>query len=141
MEDNKINQYKDQYIIIPIWFIKMTNDKNSPFYLTPFERELYCFIKGLSKKKPCYAHDAYFASIFNVSVKHVNQSISKLKRLGVVKVSFKHNKRLMTAPGEYGDVLFGRNDTEYFVQTINGLTKVPKTKDAKKDYKKVFSAK
>ena len=38
----------DQYIKIPIWLIKMTSKRENPIYLTPFEQQLYCLIKGLS---------------------------------------------------------------------------------------------
>jgi hypothetical protein len=121
MKDKKNNRDTDQYITIPIWFIERTSSKKSPFYLTPFERELYCLISGLSKKEPCYAHDGYFADRFNVTVKHVNQSISKLKSLGIIKVTDKRNKRLITAVADPDGVWVVWNENKVFVNTPNGV--------------------
>ena len=39
---------KEQYITLPIWLIKMTSNKQSPFYITPLERELFCLIEDLA---------------------------------------------------------------------------------------------
>ncbi len=103
MKKNETNQY----INIPIWFIKMTSHKGTPIYLTPFERELFKLIFGLCSNNICFANDSYFADVFNVTVKHVNKSIQKLSDLGFVLILHKKYKRLISLPNrnlENGDV-------------------------------------
>ncbi|MCF8273081.1 MAG: hypothetical protein K9I95_04540 [Flavobacteriaceae bacterium] len=93
------NSDKEQYIPLPIWFIKLTSDKKSPVYLTPFEQQLYCLIKGLSNKGECYANDQYFQKIFKVTIKHINKSIHKLEHLRLLKITNENNKRLIYCIG------------------------------------------
>ena len=90
------NNVKEQYIPSPIWFIKLTSDKKSPLYLTPFQQLLYSLIKGLSSKKSCYAKDEYFEKIFKKSKKHVNDSIHVLEGLRLLKITNENNKRLIS---------------------------------------------
>lgn len=84
---------------MPIWFIKLCSDKKSAVYLTPFEQQLYCLIKGLSNKGECYANDQYFQKIFKVTIKDINKSIHKLERLRLLKITRENNKRLIYCIG------------------------------------------
>ena len=95
MSQEKNKQSKEQYIIVPFWLVNMTSNKKSAIYLTPFELNLYCLIKGLSEKKPCYAKNKYFADIFNVSIKHINKSIQKLNDVEFIKIEHINNKRFI----------------------------------------------
>lgn len=86
---------KEQFIILPVWFIRLTSDKRSSIYLTPFERGLFCLIRGLCNPMECYANDQYFANLFKVSIKHVNKSIHKLEYLGFLRILHINNKRFI----------------------------------------------
>ena len=112
---------KDPYIITYLWFIKMTSDKKTPFYLTSFQRELFGCIHSLSRKRPCNASDAYLASIFKVSIKHTNQSIGILKEMRLIKVWHDGKGRKMTSALEKGGAFYYRDDTHIWIMDLNGL--------------------
>ena len=84
MSQKNNKQTKDQYINVPIWLTKLTSNKKSAIYLTPFQLNLYCLIRGLCDKKPCYAKDKYFAETFNVTIKHINDTLKKLQSKGFI---------------------------------------------------------
>jgi len=83
----------ENYIKLPLWFIQMASNKNTPFYLTPFEQQLYLLIRGLCNSVKCYASDQYFINVFKVSKKHVNKSIHKLEYYELIKIVHNNNKR------------------------------------------------
>ncbi|WP_417199252.1 hypothetical protein [Bizionia sp.] len=131
---SKIQKYKkeieikDQYIAVPIWFIKQTSNKDSPFYLTPFERELYCLITGLCKNGECYANDFYFHEVFNVTIKHVNKSIHKLETLKLIFIFNDKNKRTIKSINlDRGSVnfCFNSKDKCTYITFENNIYKVP----------------
>ena len=81
------------YIKLPLWFIQLSSNKNTPFYLTPFEQQLYLLIRGLCNSNKCYANDLYFSNIFKVSIKHINKSMQKLENYYLIKRVHLNNKR------------------------------------------------
>lgn len=89
---------KEQYINTPIWFIKATSNKDYPCYLTPFQREIYWLIYGLAiKKSYCFAGNDYFTKIFNVTEKHISNTISHLKSIGLIQIeNIKGQRRIKT---------------------------------------------
>lgn len=111
---------KEQYIAIPIWFIKLTSNRKSPSYLTPFERELYWLIRGLCKNEDCYANDQYFSNIFNVTIKHINKSIHKLELLKMLYVNHKNNKRyLRICLIDRGSLLFSWDEKKTIIKVTS----------------------
>ena len=61
---------------------------------------LWAEIDSLYKEEMngCYASNSYFAKFFKVSEKHISNSISSLKKLGLVKqISFNGRKRILKA--------------------------------------------
>ncbi|GGW58595.1 hypothetical protein DFQ11_101931 [Winogradskyella epiphytica] len=128
-----INQ-KEQYIAIPIWLIKLTSNKKSPIFLTPFQRDLFCLIRGLcnNKKnqfdpKPCYAKDDYFVKIFNVSINHINRTIKLLKTLKLISIVNETNQRLIYCPYlDKGSVFLNKNDVgDFILTTEHNVYKIP----------------
>ncbi len=111
----------EQYINMPIWFIKMTSHKGSPIYLTPFERELYMLIFGLCSNNICFATDSYFADVFKVTVKHVNKSIQKLADKDLLIIEHENHKRLISTGSRklYADVpdYYNAHNEDYFYIT------------------------
>ena len=116
-----LNHEIEKYVKLPLWFIKMTSDKKSPFYLTPFERELYCCVRSLSKTQPCYANDRYFKSIFNVSIKHVNTSLNKLYNRKLINIWMENNKRYVSADFQLNDCMVLIKDKKIYLNHENGL--------------------
>ncbi|MCK7589276.1 hypothetical protein M0G43_01685 [Subsaxibacter sp. CAU 1640] len=123
MNYRKQDTQKEQYITIPTWLIKMTSNRKSPIFLTPFERELFCLIKGLSIKAPCYANDQYFASTFNVTIKHINKSISNLSNKTFLNIEHDNFKRLLSVNKDFdkdaGFVFFDNLNNKIFVCDCN----------------------
>lgn len=115
----------DQYFNTQIWFVKMTSNKKTPCNLTSFERELFGCIKSLSTKRPCTASDKYFAEIFNVSIKHVNTSINKLKEMGIITVMNSYKKRCIKNNVEKDGAFYFRDDSFIYFLDSRGLLKIP----------------
>ena len=95
MSQKKNKQTKDPYIKVPLWLTKMTSNKKSAIYLTPFQLNLYCLIRGLCDKKPCYAKDKYFSETFNVSITHINKTLNKLQSKGFINRETESNRHIV----------------------------------------------
>lgn len=117
----------DPYFTTYLWFVKMTSDKKTPFYLTSFERELFGCIQALSRKRPCNATDPYFAKSFNVSIKHVNQSIRKLKERGLIAISHDTNKRTIITKISKGGCFYSRDNNYIHFMDLKGYLKIKTT--------------
>lgn len=77
-------QKPNYYAIIPA---KIRYDTE----LTPNEKLLYGEITALSNKEGyCWANNAYFASLYNVSKRSITRWLDKLKRKNYISIEFEY---------------------------------------------------
>ena len=82
-----------QYIIIPNYILTSQ-------VLTPNDKILYSLIMLLSNNKlgVCFCSNEFLSKLCNLSIRQIQNILSKLQKYDYIKVSIKENKRYIYTP-------------------------------------------